>query len=248
MEIIFLGTNGWYDTRTGDTVCVLINTKKYSIILDAGNGIYKLEKYIDWKKPAFLFLTHFHLDHVFGFHIFPTFRFKNGLKIFTQKGTKKIIKLLINYPFTMPIKDLPFKVKIKELSEGKHFLHFLVEAKFLVHSSPVLGYRLEIENKKIAYCTDTGDCENLRKLAKKVDLLITECGLKPKQTPSKDWLHLNPEIAAKIAKEEEVKKLVLTHFGAHLYKTLKERKEAERVARKIFKNTLAAYDGLKIKI
>ncbi len=247
MKIIFLGTNGWYDTKTGDTVSVLIDTKKYSIILDAGNGIYKLEKYIDWEKPAFLFLSHLHLDHTFGFHILAKLKFKKGLQIFTQKGTKKLLKLLINQPFTMPIKDLPFKVKIKELSAGTHFIPFLIEARPLIHASPVFGYRFEIEKKKIAYCTDTGDCKNLRKLAKEVDLLISECGWKPRQKFT-GWPHLNPETAAKIAKEEKVKKLVLTHFGAHLYKTLKERKEAERVAKKIFKNTIAAYDGLEIKI
>jgi len=59
---------------------------------------------------------------------------------------------------------------------------------------------------------------------------------------------LNPETAAKIAKEENAKKLFLTHFVANLYLKKSERKKAEKVARKIFKNTIAAFDGLEIKI
>lgn len=54
MRIIFLGTNGWYDTDTGNTTCALIDTKSCYIILDAGNGIYKADKYIKENKPVYL--------------------------------------------------------------------------------------------------------------------------------------------------------------------------------------------------
>ena len=247
IKIIFLGTNGWYDTETGNTICTLLETKDYSIILDAGNGIYKISQYIDFKKPAFLFLSHFHLDHIVGLHILTKFRFKSGLNIYGQKGTKKILNYLINQPFTVPIKNLHYKVKINEISEGKYFLPFLVETKFLVHSSPCLGYWFELDGKKIAYCTDTGICENFKELARDADLLITECALKSGQkTPG--WPHLTPEDGAKIAKEAGVKKLILTHFDSGNYKTIKERKEAEKIAKTIFKNTTVAVDGLEIKL
>lgn len=247
MRIIFLGTNGWYDTQTGNTICALLETKKYSIILDAGNGIHKLDKYITGKKPAFLFLSHFHLDHIVGVHILTKFNFKSGLSVYGRKGAKSILKRLINQPFTVPLANLPFKVKIQEISEGQYSLPFLVEAKFLVHSTPCLGYRFEVENKKIAYCTDTGVCENLAELAKNADLLIAECSLKSGQL-SKEWPHLTPEDAAKVARDSGVKKLILTHFDSGIYKTLKERKEAEKIAKTFFKNTTAAFDDLKIEL
>lgn len=247
MKIIFLGTNGWYDTKTGNTICTLLETKQYSIILDAGNGIYKLDKYIDFRKPAFLFLSHFHLDHIVGVHILTKFRFKSGLNIYGQKGTKKILNYLINQPFTVPLAKLPFKAKICEMSEGDYDLPFLVKAKFLNHSSHCLGYRFEFGQKKVVYCTDTGICENYKELAQDADLLITECTLKSGQkTPG--WPHLTPKGGAKIAKDAGVKKLILTHFDSNIYQTLKERKEAEKIARTIFKNTTAAVDGLKIKL
>ncbi|MBC7074192.1 hypothetical protein H5T58_02275 [Candidatus Parcubacteria bacterium] len=59
---------------------------------------------------------------------------------------------------------------------------------------------------------------------------------------------MNPIEAAQIAKECKVKKLILTHFSANFYPTKKERKLTEKLARKIFKNTIAAFDGLKINI
>ncbi|MEK7333592.1 MAG: ribonuclease Z, partial [Nitrospirota bacterium] len=60
MKITFLGTNGWYDTATGNTICILVETERYDIILDAGNGLYKADRYISNKKPVYLFLSHFH--------------------------------------------------------------------------------------------------------------------------------------------------------------------------------------------
>ncbi|PIS39236.1 MAG: sulfohydrolase, partial [Candidatus Nealsonbacteria bacterium CG08_land_8_20_14_0_20_38_20] len=39
-----------------------------------------------------------------------------------------------------------------------------------------------------------------------------------------------------------------THFDSGNYKTIKERKEAEKIAKTIFKNTTVAVDGLEIKL
>ena len=39
MQVIFLGTNGWFDTAAGNTVSVLVQSEEYDIIFDAGNGI-----------------------------------------------------------------------------------------------------------------------------------------------------------------------------------------------------------------
>ncbi|MDI6591783.1 MAG: ribonuclease Z, partial [Patescibacteria group bacterium] len=62
------------------------------------------------------------------------------------------------------------------------------------------------------------------------------------------WPHLNPEMAAEIAKKSKAKKLILTHFDANIYRSLKERKEAEKIAQKIFKKTISAFDDLKIDL
>jgi hypothetical protein len=52
VKIIFLGTNGWYDSETGNSICTLIDTQDHYIILDAGNGIYKADRYIKKDKPV----------------------------------------------------------------------------------------------------------------------------------------------------------------------------------------------------
>ncbi|MBS1237103.1 MAG: seceted metal-dependent hydrolase of the beta-lactamase superfamily, partial [Deltaproteobacteria bacterium] len=88
---------------------------------------------------------------------------------------------------------------------------------------------------------DTGYCENAVTLAKGADLLISECSFLPGEH-SADWPHLNPQFAARIAKEAGAARLALVHFDAAKYTTMELRKEAEKEARKIFSNTFAAED------
>ncbi|MBI5203637.1 MAG: ribonuclease Z [Nitrospirae bacterium] len=247
MKITFLGTNGWYDTSTGNTICILVETEKYDIILDAGNGLYKADRYISNKKPVYLFLSHFHLDHIIGLHILGKFNFNQGLYICGQAGTKEILNKIIALPFSMPLDRLGYKIELYDLPEKKQKIPFSFEFLPLLHSSLTLGYRFELDNKVIAYCPDTGYCENAVTLAKNAGLLITECAFKPGQA-SDDWPHLNPETAARIAKEAAAKKLALVHFDASIYQSLEERKQAEEVAKKIFGNTVAAMDEMQIAV
>ena len=179
METIFLGTNGWYDSPTGNTVCALIKTRRFDIVLDAGNGLYKLDQYIDGKKPVFILLSHYHLDHIAGLHTIVKFRFKKGLTICGQLGARRLLGKFIASPFTVPLEQLPYPVKILELPAEAGELPFKLSTLPLEHADPVLGFRLELDGKIVTYCTDTGYCTNALKLAHGADLLITECANLP---------------------------------------------------------------------
>ncbi len=182
-----------------------------------------------------------------GLHILNKFSFTQGIRIYGQPGTKSILNIIINQPYTIPLDELPFEVKVYELSEGLHNIPFSVKCKVLLHSSKCFGYRFKLQNRVITYCPDTGVCENAIELAKNADLLITECSFKSGQH-NKKWPHLNPEDAAEIAKRTKAKKLVLIHFDANIYQTLQERKQAQEKARGIFNNTFVAVDNMQIKI
>ncbi|HAF95791.1 MAG: MBL fold metallo-hydrolase [Elusimicrobia bacterium GWF2_52_66] len=247
MDIIFLGTNGWYDTCTGNTVCALVKTKRFDIVLDAGNGLAKLDRYCDGSKPVYLFLSHFHLDHIIGLHTLLKFRFREGLTICAGTGARSVLHTFVNNPFTMPLARLPYRVKIIELPAEASKLPFKVESRPLKHSDPVLGLRLRIDGKTLVYCTDTGYCLNALKLATRADLLVTECSHLPGES-NPGWPHFNPETAAGLAVKAGAGRLVLTHFSADRYPDMRRRAMALRVARKIFTRTTAAKDGLRIKL
>lgn len=249
VKIVFLGTNGWYTTETGNTVCTLIETEKSYIVLDAGNGIYKLDNYIkNSRKPVYLFLSHFHLDHIEGLHILNKFKFKQGLTICCYKGGKNFLNTIMNQPYSIAVAKLPFKVRIRELGAGWHTnFPFKLKSRELVHASKCFGYRFEFGGKTVSYCTDTGYCRAAVDLSNNADLLIAECTLRHNQKITV-WPHLNPTNAARLAKVAHAKRLVLLHFDSDNYQTLMEREKAEVVSKKIFENVFAAYDGITVKV
>jgi len=247
MNAVFPGTNGWFETETGNTLCTLIKTEDYDIVLDAGSGFFKLDKYIDGTKPVYLFLSHFHMDHISGLHGLSKINCASGLFIAGQEGTRRIINYLVNKPFTVSLDKLKYKVEVLELPEDKEKIPFEVESLPLLHSDTCLGYRITVDKHIVAFCTDTGYCENAVILGRNADLLITECAFLPGEE-NKEWPHLNPETAARIALEAGAKKLILTHFDAARYLTIEMRKAAEAAARKVFPDTMAAVDLLDITI
>lgn len=221
ITITLHGTNGWYTSKTGYTTCLTIDTPDYFIILDAGDGFSKIpDLYPSVNKPAFLFLSHLHMDHISGLHTLARCKFEKGLQIFGPPGIS-ILSEFIGYPYTIPIPELPYSLTITEIPEGHLNIPFPVSAMYLVHTQPVYGYRFELE-KTITFCTDTGPCAGITTLATGTDLLITECSYLPGQN-NPQWPHLNPQMAIQMAEKAGARQLALVHFAGDLYTSLDQR-------------------------
>lgn len=246
MKLTFLGTNGWFDSATGNTPSAVLETADYNIIFDAGFGFAKADTCLNPDKPTFLFLSHFHIDHICGLHALPKFNFKQPLTIFGRKDLKKLFKRVINHPYAASLDQLSYKVNLVPLKEGEYKKPFNFSVRQLKHTDTSLGYRLQVDGKTIVYCSDTAICENDSLLAQDADLLIHECTFIPEETS--DWGHSNPEEVAAMAAKANVKQLVMTHFGAARYSSLAIRKNSEAVAKQIFPNTIAATDGLVLMV
>ena len=244
MKIVFLGTNGWYTTLEGNTPCVLIDSNEGYAIFDAGNGIYKLDEYVREEKPIFLFISHFHLDHVSGLHTLGKFDFPQGIDIYVGPGRKKDFETLVNPPYT----SKKTQVRLHEFTDGNHNTIFPVTVIEQFHAYRDHGFRLTLEGKIVAYSGDCGVSDASYKLAEKADVLIHECSYSKELPSAKTWGHVTPEQAAKIAKDCGVGKLILTHFDPTHYPTLESRAQAETRARKIFPATIAAKDDLILSV
>ena len=247
MQITFLGTNGWYDSPTGNTLCILITTKQYNIILDAGSGLAYADQYLDQGKQSFIFLSHFHLDHIIGLHTLEKFRFIDPLIFLTRDGSTGTLRSFVDKPFTAPLDTLSFKTKIMELPLQQDELPFPAKVLDMLHADPTIGIRLTLEGKTLAYCPDTGYCQKCVELAMNADLFIADCAFLPGEA-SKTWPHLNPETAAKIAQESKAKRLMLTHFDAARYVTLGDREKALATARLTFPETHISTDGRQVEL
>ncbi|MFA6329846.1 MAG: MBL fold metallo-hydrolase [Candidatus Micrarchaeia archaeon] len=256
MRITFLGTNGWFATEKGNTICTLIETAGRYIVLDAGDGIRRLmESAPDQTKPLDIFISHFHLDHIIGLHQLNRFHYRR-IRIFVQPEGKRIVDFIVNKPFTDALESLP-NVEVKELAIGRNKVSdglgsYSVDVAWLSHADPCIGFRFELldkgRKKVVAHCLDSGPCDAIKGLSAGADLMIAECGNLPGEGEDPAWPHMSPEIAAGLALEAKAKTLVLTHFAAHKYPAPKDRKAACKAAKEVFARTTCASDGLTIEI
>lgn len=101
------------------------------------------------------------------------------------------------------------------------------------------------KGKKVVFSGDTSPCAELAKAAHCADLLIHEATFaKDRAEEAEETLHSTAEDAAKCAKKAKASCLMLTHFSGRYADASKLLEEA----RAIFKNTIAAEDGMKVSV
>ncbi len=103
----------------------------------------------------------------------------------------------------------------------------------------------EVKGLKVVYSGDTRYCQSLLNNSKEADLLISEATIDEKDYDETIY-HLTNEEAAQIAKEANVKRLILTHISRRYTSKVQEINIFLEKAKKIFPNTELAYDGMEI--
>jgi ribonuclease Z len=101
---------------------------------------------------------------------------------------------------------------------------------------------------KIVYSGDCAPSKKLLEYAKDADLLIHEATFGSEHAEEAvERLHSTVVDAAHIAKDANVKQLIVTHISPR-YEKEEKRKRLLEEARAIFNNTILAYDGLRLVI
>ncbi|MBS3079186.1 ribonuclease Z [Candidatus Pacearchaeota archaeon] len=122
----------------------------------------------------------------------------------------------------------------------------LTQKKNIKYKNKTINYKsityLE-KGKKISIILDTGLCSNINKLTKNSDLAIIESTFledsENGEKLAKEYKHLTAKQAAKIAKQNKVKQLILTHISQRYEKNSHLLAEE---ARKVFPNTKISND------
>lgn len=148
---------------------------------------------------------------------------------------KDVRKINLNYTKKFGLTRHPL---LGSLQKGKDIVY--KGKKILASKATTL-----IKGKKVAIIMDTAPTRNAVRIAKNSDLLIAE------STWSKELekfvmkrKHLTAELAAKMARQANARKLILTHFSQR-YKNIKQ---LETEAKRIFKNTVLAEDFMNINV
>ncbi len=218
----------------------IIQTKSDNILIDTSpdlrsqlinNNIRKIDKVL---------YSHMHADQTHGINDLRVFFIKNKkpIPIYTDKETKKHLTKTFSYCFESRNNEYPATLKIK-----------LVKNKFTIKdgSKKVQIKSIKVEHgkvnsicyiidKKLAYISDVSKIfKKDHKYFKNLKYLIIDC-LWYRNHPS----HLNLSQSIKLIKLFKPKKAILTNLHCDLdYEVLKK---------KLPKNIVPAYDGLKVKL
>ncbi|MBD3209392.1 ribonuclease Z [Candidatus Woesearchaeota archaeon] len=101
------------------------------------------------------------------------------------------------------------------------------------------------KGKKLSIVLDTEPCTGMHNIARDADLFIAEATYESSlDEKAEQYKHLTAQVTAQVASQENVKKLILTHFSQR-YKTIEE---IAADAKKVFPQTTCAYDFMQVKL
>ncbi len=171
MRVRFWGTRGSIPTPEhealrygGNTSCVEVETDDGTLlILDCGTGARRLGLMLAERGAvrAHVLIGHTHHDHINGLPFFlPAFMEGSHLTIYGPAGIDRSLPTAIggqmDYAyFPVPLKDLTAQLAFEELGESEFSLgEIRVRTQYLNHTSPTIGYRIEVGGATLVYATD----------------------------------------------------------------------------------------------
>lgn len=277
MEIKFWGVRGsfpvWgkqFSRYGGHTCCAsLLSSSGGRLIIDAGSGLKNLGEEM-MKEPAvlaeplYLFLTHFHLDHLLGLPFFaPLYSARAKIIFYSSRPApqaREYLSRLMGPPFfPVSLAETPSQKEFRQIEPGQEVEvgDFRVSALALNHPQGSLAFRVEEDREgggesSIVWATDTEHPADMQQdplvgFVQKADLLIYDAMFTPEDYPRyQGWGHSTWLYGTKLAREAQVRKLIL----AHLNPDYGDRRiaEMEKRARGEFPSTRAARDSLVIKV
>lgn len=271
MKIKFWGTRGSIAVSDpaamrygGDTSCVEVRVGDTLLIFDAGTGIRRLGASLmsdpTFKGTGHILLSHFHWDHIQGFPFFrPAFVSGNTFKIYGAFRADSRLEDCMrgqmgSLYFPIEMSDMPGTFEFIELLEQDVEVEGLkVTSGQLNHPQGCYGYRVETPDGIVTYCTDTEPYpdrldEKVIELAKDADVFICDCQFTPEeyQAGKQGWGHSTWHDAATMARQANVKQLVLYHHDP--YHSDDEVDKILGKARELFPNTIAAYRDLELVV
>lgn len=273
MEITFWGVRGSkpaphrnYLQFGGNTSCVQIDVNGRRLIFDGGTGLADLGNTLN-PKNADIFFSHLHWDHIQGIPFFvPLYAPGNDFRLYgADKKTltfREVLELQMkppHFPITMGVMQSNISFisvttgQLIDLGDGITVKTFAVN-----HPNGCLAYRVEYKQSSVVYCTDTEPIDGawedkFMQFLSGADILIYDSHFTNQEyygdgddPLKKGWGHSTWQEGVRICRHADIFYYVMFHHKEN--RTDNEQLELEQQAKTLFPNTVAAREGMTIKL
>lgn len=240
MRITVLGSHGTWPRAGGAASGYLLSEGGFQVWLDAGTGtLARLQEHVDPFEVDAVIVSHRHFDHFLDLYPYFFARWSEGrprLPLYAPPGM---------FEHAMKIEEsLGLAFEPRDIPPGTSFEvgPFRVESAPMRHPVPTLGMRFSSNGTAFAYSADTGPSDELVRLARDADLLLSEATFLGPENPAPDY-HLTASEAGEHAARARVGRAVLTHI-----RPLNDRDAVREEASRPFDGDLAvAEEGMVVE-
>jgi len=250
----------------GNTSCVELRCAGRVLVFDLGSGARALGEALRAQgvpASADLFLSHYHYDHLQGLPFFaPIFDARNHFVIRgptrAQHNVRAILAGQMRPPYFPVTAEEVFQadVQYRPIAQGDivDLGEVQVRALELHHPGGSLGYRVDFQGHSVVYATDIEHGSptdgRLADFARDADVLIYDAMYTPEEyagPPGKvGWGHSTWTAAVAAAEAAHARTLVLFHHDPERDDV--GMRSLERKARRLRPGTVAAREGLTLKV
>ena len=249
MKATFWGVRGSIPTPGQETVswggnssCVEIqHGDRPSLVLDCGTGARNLGHKLvaQQHRELDLLLTHYHMDHVFGFPFFmpiytPGYDVRVTAPALSEEDARNKLGQFLNGVYhPVRIREVMDNVSFLPIAPGETVLRgdFRVTTCRMSHPGGAVAYRVSCDNQSIAYVTDTGPFAkpgegvlyNMRPPVLEAEIIAFLSGAQiviydtmyaqSEYLGKMTWGHSYPEYAEAVCKAAGVEHLILFHHS-----------------------------------
>ena len=216
----------------GNTPCIEVSEDGWTLILDAGSGMQRLNSTIKLEhKRVDILLTHLHFDHIQGLGFFKAlFNPEMEVHIWGPASLSNTLRSRLGKYFSPPLfpvhfRDLPCKLHLHEVENSTFTIGpFTILSRYVTHLGPTIGFRISDAHAVLSYIPDhepalgpKGLIRDLKwlsgsDLVLNSDLLLHDGQFSSEEYKNKvGWGHCSMEDATAFASLAGVKHLMLFH-------------------------------------
>jgi ribonuclease BN (tRNA processing enzyme) len=219
VKVTVLGCSGSVPGPDSPASGYLVEADGYRLLLDLGHGAFgALQRYVRPSEIDAIVISHLHADHCIDLTAYVV-ALRYGGEGFRRSGPEGRIPL-IGVPGTRDRLEAAYDPLARKLSLHEMFSFatpvegelgpFQMSYARMNHPTQTNAVRIQYQDRSLVYSADTGESDDLVKLARAADVLLCEASVGPDEEIIPD-LHLTGRQAGEHADRAGVDRLIVTH-------------------------------------